>query len=361
MAVISHTEPDADAVPPAGAPGDARWSPWGELGTMFVAFWMVSGLFIDGWAHNNNKPETFFTPWHGVLYSGFGAAVAWGVLRGRLDRRAGRDQPPGYALGGVGLLIFGLGGGADVVWHQIFGIEVNLEALLSPSHLMLFVGGLLALTSTFRAGWALLPRRVTFGRLFPVLLSLTLSAAVVSFFVMYANALTGAPVGPDIARYTVNVTRGPSAAQDFRELFEVHAIVSFFIPTVLLMGATFLLMRRWTPPFGSLTFMFSTVGVLLSGVEGFEAWHVLPAALAAGLVGDVLVWRGLSPRYIGGIVPAVMWLTWFAAWDLRWEVGWSPELWTGTTAFCALIGIALSIVAFPPPVPAEVAAVATPT
>src|SRR3546814_5696776 len=45
--------------------------------TVAVAFgiWMVVGLFLDGWAHDNNKPESFFTPWHGVLYSGFAAAT----------------------------------------------------------------------------------------------------------------------------------------------------------------------------------------------------------------------------------------------------------------------------------------------
>src|SRR3546814_17364263 len=37
--------------------------------TVAVAYgiWMVVGLFLDGWAHDNNKPESFFTPWHGVL------------------------------------------------------------------------------------------------------------------------------------------------------------------------------------------------------------------------------------------------------------------------------------------------------
>src|SRR5215471_11898276 len=30
------------------------------------------GLFLDGWAHNHGKVDnTFFTPWHAVLYSAF--------------------------------------------------------------------------------------------------------------------------------------------------------------------------------------------------------------------------------------------------------------------------------------------------
>src|SRR5436305_14970250 len=38
--------------------------------------WM-GGLFVDAWAHSNvPKLETFFTPWHAVLYSGFLAVAA---------------------------------------------------------------------------------------------------------------------------------------------------------------------------------------------------------------------------------------------------------------------------------------------
>src|SRR5437667_7272347 len=37
-----------------------------------VSVWWLGGLFIDGWAHSNiPQLETFFTPWHAVLYSGY--------------------------------------------------------------------------------------------------------------------------------------------------------------------------------------------------------------------------------------------------------------------------------------------------
>src|SRR5579884_3103489 len=37
-----------------------------------VSIWWLGGLFIDGWAHSNiPQLETFFTPWHAVLYSGY--------------------------------------------------------------------------------------------------------------------------------------------------------------------------------------------------------------------------------------------------------------------------------------------------
>jgi hypothetical protein len=34
-----------------------------------LSVWVVAGLYLDGWAHNHGKvDETFFTPWHAVLY-----------------------------------------------------------------------------------------------------------------------------------------------------------------------------------------------------------------------------------------------------------------------------------------------------
>src|SRR3546814_2102438 len=67
--------------------------------TVAVAFgiWMVVGLFLDGWAHDNNKPESFFTPWHGVLYSGFAAATLAAVLVAARSRTSDRPWQIGRA------------------------------------------------------------------------------------------------------------------------------------------------------------------------------------------------------------------------------------------------------------------------
>ena len=48
-----------------------------DLLTVAFTGWPIIGLFVDGWAHNNDKPETFFTPWHGLFYSGFVATALW--------------------------------------------------------------------------------------------------------------------------------------------------------------------------------------------------------------------------------------------------------------------------------------------
>ncbi len=64
--------------------------------------------------------------------------AAW--MWSRYQRHGG--VPVGYGWGFIGVIAFAAGGVADMVWHQIFGVEVDLEALLSPSHLLLFISGL---------------------------------------------------------------------------------------------------------------------------------------------------------------------------------------------------------------------------
>jgi hypothetical protein len=52
-------------------------------------------------------------------------------------------------IGVLGAVIFGIGGGLDLLWHTFLGIEQGVEPLVSPSHLMLFLGAFLMLAYVF--------------------------------------------------------------------------------------------------------------------------------------------------------------------------------------------------------------------
>src|SRR5262249_54733530 len=111
-----------------------------------LAALLVGGLYLDGWAHSHGRVDnTFFTPWHAVLYSMFGlSGLILVVVTGRNFRKGYAWQqslPRGYWLSLLGAFIFAFGGVFDLVWHTLFGFEVNLETLLSPSHLVLATGG----------------------------------------------------------------------------------------------------------------------------------------------------------------------------------------------------------------------------
>src|SRR5438445_1003143 len=135
----------------------ARPLPAGALAwlVVFASAWFVGGVFLDGWAHNHGKVDnTFFTPWHAVLYSGYGALA--GVLLAALARNHATGLawrvalPEGYRPSLLGALVFAVAGLGDMIWHTLFGIEVGTAALLSPTHLMLATGGALMVSGPLR-------------------------------------------------------------------------------------------------------------------------------------------------------------------------------------------------------------------
>lgn len=90
--------------------------------------------------HLINKPETFFSVPHTVLYSGAAVAVAGSLtmLRSRTNSAPLRSLPTRIAV--IGSIILVCAGPADFAWHQAFG----LDGLLSPTHLMLVSGMILS-------------------------------------------------------------------------------------------------------------------------------------------------------------------------------------------------------------------------
>src|SRR6266540_7541990 len=97
-----------------------------------LGLWMIGGLYADGWAHLNvGGLDSFFTPWHGVLYSGFTATagwLAWTIWSSRRRSPGGGWRawlPQPYRLGALSVIVFGLAGVADMLWHLAFGIETK--------------------------------------------------------------------------------------------------------------------------------------------------------------------------------------------------------------------------------------------
>src|SRR5258705_13405071 len=76
-----------------------------DLIVSLATLWLAGGLFLDGWAHSHvPELETFFTPWHGVLYSGY-AVLALTLVPAQLWRRrpGGPGRHPVPARPGLGL------------------------------------------------------------------------------------------------------------------------------------------------------------------------------------------------------------------------------------------------------------------
>ena len=333
-----------------------------DLITALLSAWLLIGLFIDGWAHNNLEAlETFLTSWHAALYSGYAATAAWmGWLVLRNMRRglaASAAIPVGYGLGLLGAAAFGVAGVADFIWHSLLGVEVSIEALLSPPHLVLFTAGLLMATSPLRAVWASAdPRTISRGRFLPPLLSLSLTTAAVAFFFQYASAFLSryatVPDADSLARLPGGYVT-PEASQ-------IIGILAVLITNLILMGPALLILRRWHPPFGSVTLLFTAVGAMMASQHEFEVGVTIIAAVVGGLAADALI-QVLRPspfrpgpyRLVAAGVPAVLWATYFLLLHLQFGVAWVAELWGGTIVLAALSGLGLSLLMTPPASGAE--------
>ncbi len=100
-------------------------------------------------------------------------------------------MPVGYGLSLVGLLIFVVGGVGDLLWHELFGFEHDLEALLSPSHLVLALSGALMVAGPFRSAWHRpdVQSPPSLGTQWPMLVSMALLLSLFTFFTQFAHPL----------------------------------------------------------------------------------------------------------------------------------------------------------------------------
>jgi hypothetical protein len=323
---------------------------------VLLSFWFVGGLFLDGWAHRHvPELESFFTPWHAVFYSGF-LAVA-GFLMATLARNHAKGypwryaMPPGYELAVLGALIFMAGGIGDMIWHEIFGIESDVEALLSPTHLVLATGLTLIISAPFRAGWR---RRIDqtdpapgWLALLPQLLSLTFVWSVWSFFTQFAHPL----VDPWAA-----VGYRPPGPRGIMFLRMSLGITGFLLQTGLMMSVVLCTMRRWTLPLGSLTLVFGLNATFMSFME--DHYNLIPAAALAGLAADLLI-RWLKPsrersgslRLFAFAVPLVYYALYYVVLIMTRGLEWSVHAWTGSIALSGVVGLLLSYVLIPPFIP----------
>ena len=325
----------------ATEPVRARLSAWDDALAMIFGVWMVIGLFVDGWAHDNNKPETFFTPWHALLYSGFAAATAAAIAIAARSRRPGvavsASLPAGHGTTLLALAAFGVAAGGDLIWHETLGVEVGVEALLSPTHLALLMSGLVAFSAPLRRHWATSPTNPPSLRSFlPVALSVTLMTALVGFFLLYLSPFVNHAASASFTRASGAPHDHP--ATDAAELRQLLGIASILVTTMLLSVAIAIVLRRWRTPLGTFTLMMTTVVLLFVGLDEFEQAPLVTMGLVAGAVADAMAQRFAPPVTVATSM-ASLWAAYFALYQLtEGGVVWSAELWAGVTVLSASLG-----------------------
>jgi hypothetical protein len=300
----------------------------------------MGGLFIDGWAHNHGMvDESFFTIWHALFYSAFGLVALFlgsftlrNVNKGYAFTKA---LPRGYWLSLVGVMIFALGGVGDLIWHSLFGIEVNTDALLSPSHLLLGVGMFLIWSGPMRAGWLRLPaaNRLGWREAGPLLISATLILTLLMFFTQFTHPM----VIPVAAGYGGG---SPSLG-----------ISSVLIQSALLMGMTLMLVRRWRLPFGAVTLIVTISTLLVSFMQ--DTSQLVPATLVAGLIADLLL--ALRPTVqhaqfylFAFLMPVLVYAAYFISLLSIARIRWTIHATSGAVFLAGVVGLFMAFLIWSP-------------
>lgn len=310
----------------------------------------VGGLYLDGWAHNHGRvDESFFTVWHAVFYSGyllvalaFAAATASNMMQGRPLPLA---VPRGYRLTGIGLLIFAAGGASDMVWHILFGIEGGIEALFSPTHIMLGIGIGLTVTGPLRAAWRRRDEVASWQKLAPAILSLGTFLAALTFFMMFFFPVT-VQLG----------TEGTGRGYFHDDLGKTAGLVGSILTAIALTGPLLLTLRRWRLPFGAVA---AALGLAILGatIVDYEQPRMIWLALgmaAAALAVDYAAWRAQpscrpeSVRWLAPAIPLLLYAGYYAVLLSTSGTTWSVHMWTSTIEIPALVCWLLSYLMLPP-------------
>ncbi len=300
------------------------------------------GLYLDGWAHNHleSSLESFFTPWHGVFYAGYTLSalvmLAWVFSRKKGGSFIGAI-PQGHGLSIVGLLLFAAGGIADMNWHLIFGIEADIEALLSPSHLLLAAGMMLMVTGGMRHHFATRTygSRQSFIGAFPMIASMALIVMILTFMTQFLH-------------YTQIAAFGSMPLNDVGA--QARSLSSILLFSVMLTGTVSVALRQaGRLPFGALTFLMTTVVAAISMMQyGTEC---IPAALLAGLIGDLCMEFMRSSiarwRFLMFILPVSYYALMFLSLIYVRGTWWSIHMWTGAVVYGGFAGLLISTVTWP--------------
>jgi hypothetical protein len=311
--------------------------------------WMIGGIYLDGWAHNHAKVDSsFFTPWHAFLYSGYLAVTIALGMSMIVNHSRGwpwhKALPGGYWLPLFGAALFGLAGLGDMLWHLLFGIEISIEALFSPTHLLLAASATIIASGPVGAAWLRQTPPRHFADFLPMLISLTLAISVVTFITQFAQPF-GLPL--------LFTGKRPDSTADY---LIIIGTTSILLHTALLMGSVLVVLRRWTLPFGSLTLVFTLNAVLLSTQS--DTYPGIVAALVGGLAADLLM-RLLKPsarqpgrlRLFAFSVPVILYGMFFLVMALPQGIWLSIHVWTGILVMAGTAGLLLSYLAVPPRLP----------
>lgn len=325
-----------------------------ELAVLLGSAWIMIGLFLDGWAHTNiPELESFFTPWHGVFYSGFALTALLVLARLRRRREAlPADQRSWAAVvdpatrGTVaGLALFAVGGVGDGIWHTLLGVETSIDALLSPTHVVMFLGLLLVLSTPLRRPGGIGSLAPTWRGQGAAVTSLLLTVSLVAFFLTYLW-------GPGMP-FLYDQSFAPG-----QEVAATTGMGAVLVSSLVLTWPLLWLLTRGRTAPGALVLVPTVVNALVL-LAFWEHPLAILSPVVAGGVAEVVVRSRVAERLPGRgrlvvvavAFPALTWATTFVLLAVEGSLQWPPELWGGAILFAGLSGLGLALLPTDPAAP----------
>lgn len=295
----------------------------------------------------------FLSSWHLVLYGGVTAVALWlGVGAWRHGPRFLRS----VGTTTIGFAFLAIGGPADAAWHEIYGTEANLEALVSPPHLMVFTGLALLLASPVVVLWR---RPATRLSLVPSVIALSSVVSVVLVISLFTGFLS-----PLASGLTLSVGyQEPMVGESYIDYDQVRGLGIAVWTTAVLSAAFTIILVRFKPMPG-----LTAVSIFLCGAPALaltEPEVIAPLVVGyaiAGLVVEAMIWLVGRPTLgrigasaTGFLLGSMLWAATFAQLAQDDRLGWSQSLWSGTILLSGMVGAAMAaLVALPAPTGAAV-------
>ncbi|MCU1496672.1 MAG: hypothetical protein JWM47_625 [Acidimicrobiales bacterium] len=331
----------------------------GEL-ALFIVCVLVTTIGLAGdIARHLQHPESlendFISGWHLVLYGGVasvGAFIGLGAIR----------RGPGYvgavATGSIGFALLSLGGALDAAWHEAFGTEAAVEALVSPPHLVVFAGLAFLLTAPVVVLWKREARRLGLIASVAAMVSVVSMVLVTSLFTGFLSPLSGGLslqagyveplVGESVQEY--DTVRGLGIAVWTAAMLAAAMAVLLvrfrLVPGVLFLGFVLL----GLPPL----FVNGSTGV--GGTTSVDIFNPLTVAFAvAGVTAEACIalmgrptLGRIGASVTGAAVASSLWAATFAVLHSDGRLQWTEALWAGTVTLSALVGATVgALVALP--------------
>ena len=280
-------------------------------------FVILVGFTLDGWAHLHlGVIDSFYTPWHALAYAGLIISLAVlgaGIFQNKnklkklyFARIAGstsykpvmthtnkklwsvrRAIPLHYDSSFFGGVIFVLSGFGDALWHTLFGNEILLNGIISPSHLGLNTGWLLLSSGPICSAWS--KARSKFRLFSPLTLSSGMFITVIGLATEYMH--------PASAVWLLSDKQAPIGQSEFYP--QALSLTSTVVFAALMTGFLLILLKRWpwnSWQFGVITFIFSLNTSVMLFYAAKAHYELLIATFIAGLTCDGLL-HSLKPEF----------------------------------------------------------------